>query len=46
MGKAGHHEQESYILIKPDLPDIAKSLIKIMSGEMPQGRHFLMRGCL
>jgi len=35
MWKAGHHEAESYILIKPDLPDIAKSLIKTMCDEMP-----------
>ncbi len=35
MWKAGHHEQESYVIIKPDLPDIAKSLIKTMSDEMP-----------
>jgi len=35
MWKAGHHEQESYIMIKPDLPDIARSLIKTMSEEMP-----------
>jgi hypothetical protein len=35
MWKAGHHEAKSYILIKPDLPDIAKSLIDTMSEEMP-----------
>jgi hypothetical protein len=35
MWKAGHHEQESYMLIKPDLPDIAKSLMKTMCEEMP-----------
>jgi hypothetical protein len=35
MWKAGHHQEESYILIKPDLPDVAKSLVKTMSEEMP-----------
>jgi len=36
MWKAGHHQEESYMLIKPDLPDIAKSLIKTMCEEMPR----------
>jgi hypothetical protein len=36
MWKAGHHEAESYLLIKPDLADVAKDLIKTMVGEMPR----------
>jgi hypothetical protein len=36
MWKAGHHEVESYMLIKPDLADVAKDLIKTMVGEMPR----------
>ena len=36
MWKAGHQEAESYVLIKPDLDDIAKDLIKTMVGEMPR----------
>ena len=36
MWKAGHHQAESYMLIKPDLADIAKDLIKTMVGEMPR----------
>lgn len=36
MWKAGHHEVESYILIKPDLANVAKDLIKKMVGEMPR----------
>jgi hypothetical protein len=36
MWKAGHHEAESYMLIKPDLADVAKDLIKTMVGEMPR----------
>jgi hypothetical protein len=36
MWKAGHHEAESYILIKPDLANVAKDLIKTMVGEMPR----------
>lgn len=36
MWKAGHHEEESYMLIKPDLPDIAKHLVKTMCEEMPR----------
>jgi hypothetical protein len=35
MWKAGHHEAESYMLIKPDLANVAKDLIKTMVGEMP-----------
>lgn len=33
--KAGHHEVEDYMLIKPKLPDVAKSLVKKMISEMP-----------
>lgn len=36
MWKAGHHEAESYWMIKPDLTDIAKELIKVMVAEMPR----------
>ena len=36
MWKAGHHEAESYMLIKPDLANVAKNLIKTMVGEMPR----------
>jgi hypothetical protein len=32
---AGHHEVETYILMKPALPDVAKSLVKRMIKEMP-----------
>jgi hypothetical protein len=35
MWKAGHHEAEDYILIKPKLPDVAKDLVKKMIKEMP-----------
>ena len=35
MWKAGHHEAESYMLIKPNLANIAKDLIRTMVGEMP-----------
>jgi len=35
MWNAGHHEVEAYILIKPALPDVAKSLVKRMIKEMP-----------
>jgi hypothetical protein len=35
MWKAGHHEAESYMLIKPDLANVARDLIKTMVGEMP-----------
>lgn len=33
--KAGHHDAESYMLIKPDLANVARDLIKTMVGEMP-----------
>jgi hypothetical protein len=36
MWKAGHHKAESYMLIKPDLTDVAKDLISTMAGEMPR----------
>ena len=36
MWKAGHHEAESYMLIKPNLANVAKDLIKTMVGEMPR----------
>jgi hypothetical protein len=36
MWKAGHHQAESYVLIKPDLANVAKDLIKTMVGEMPR----------
>jgi hypothetical protein len=36
MWKAGHHEVESYMLIKPNLDNVAKDLIKTMVGEMPR----------
>jgi hypothetical protein len=35
MWNAGHHEVEEYILMKPALPDVAKSLVKRMIKEMP-----------
>jgi hypothetical protein len=35
MWKAGHHEAESYMLIKPKLPDVSKDLVKMMIKEMP-----------
>jgi hypothetical protein len=35
MWKAGHHLGESYMLIKPDLPDVARSVVKEMVAEMP-----------
>jgi hypothetical protein len=35
MWNAGHHEVETYILMKPALPDVAKSLVKRMIKEMP-----------
>jgi len=35
MWKAGHHEAERYMLIKPKLPDVAKDLFKMMIKEMP-----------
>ena len=33
--KAGHHEAEDYMLIKPKLPGVAKDLVKKMIKEMP-----------
>ena len=36
MWTAGHHEVEEYILMKPALPDVAKSLVKRMIREMPR----------
>jgi hypothetical protein len=35
LWKAGHHEAEDYMLIRPKLPDVAKDLIKKMISEMP-----------
>jgi len=35
MWKAGHHIADSYRLIKPDLPDVAKNVAKDMIEEMP-----------
>jgi hypothetical protein len=35
LWKAGHHEAEDYMLIRPKLPDVAKGLIKKMISEMP-----------
>jgi hypothetical protein len=35
MWNAGHHEVEEYMLMKPALPDVAKSLVKRMIKEMP-----------
>jgi len=35
LWKAGHHLTEKYILIKPDLSDVAKDLVKKMLDEMP-----------
>ena len=35
MWKAGHHIAEDYMLIKPDLRDVAKALVKKMIAEMP-----------
>jgi hypothetical protein len=35
MWIAGHHEVEAYILMKPALPDVAKSLVKRMIKDMP-----------
>lgn len=35
MWNAGHHEVEDYIIMKPALPDVAKSLVKRMVKEMP-----------
>ncbi|HOC59385.1 MAG: hypothetical protein KBA28_02110 [Syntrophaceae bacterium] len=35
MWKAGHHLAESYMLLKPDLSDVARSVVKDMVSEMP-----------
>ncbi len=35
MWKAGHHVGDSYMLIKPDLSDVARSVVKEMVSEMP-----------
>jgi len=35
LWKAGHHEAEDYILIKPKLPDVAKDVASKMIKEMP-----------
>jgi len=35
MWKAGHYEAQDYLIIKPALPDVAKSLVKKMIREMP-----------
>ncbi|MGO9136392.1 MAG: hypothetical protein ACLP9S_08220 [Syntrophales bacterium] len=35
MWTAGHHEVEPYILMRPALPDVARSLVKRMVKEMP-----------
>lgn len=35
LWKAGHHEAEDYILIKPKLLDVAKDVFKKMIKEMP-----------
>jgi hypothetical protein len=35
LWKAGHHEAEDYMLIKPKLPDVAKKVFRKMIKEMP-----------
>ncbi len=35
MWKAGHHLAESYMMIKPELSDVARSVVKDMVSEMP-----------
>ena len=35
LWKAGHQEVETYMLIKPKLPDVAKGLVKKIIREMP-----------
>lgn len=35
MWKAGQHKSESYILIKPDLPKVARSVVRDMVDYMP-----------
>ncbi len=36
MWRAGHHEASRYYLIKPELKDVAESLLKTMIKEMPR----------
>jgi hypothetical protein len=36
MWNAGHHIAETYILIKPDLPNVARSVVRDMVGSMPR----------
>ena len=36
MWKAGHTESESYMLFKPALPDVARSLVRDMVVQMPR----------
>lgn len=33
--RAGHNRASDYVLIKPDLPDVARSLLREMIGHMP-----------
>ena len=33
--KAGHHKISDYVIIRPDLPDVARDLIREMIGYMP-----------
>ena len=35
MWKAGHHLGKSYMMIKPDLPDVARDVVQDMVDEMP-----------
>lgn len=35
MWKAGHHLAESYMLLKPELSDVARSVVKDMVAEIP-----------
>ena len=35
MWKAGHHIAETYILMKPELPNVARDVARKMIGEMP-----------
>jgi len=35
MWKAGHHKSESYMLIKPDLPKVARGVVRDMVDYMP-----------
>ena len=36
LWKAGHHLADKYMLIKPNLPDVAEDLVKTMVDEMPR----------